>query len=171
MNCPRTSNQERAKWRTECREKLASHIHPQLGIAILPTDVKLITKLEDLYQWSILIAGKAALFNKQLSKHSTGAYIDLCNGAGVHFKAVLAEGAADYEQEKRLVATSIAFDALEKKWRERSNAELTMPYLLPLGLLGDNDGEILVALKSGVVGDRRGILAFVTLKLKLNSLT
>ncbi|KFZ19761.1 hypothetical protein V502_03482 [Pseudogymnoascus sp. VKM F-4520 (FW-2644)] len=24
MNCPRTSNQERAKWRTECREKLAS---------------------------------------------------------------------------------------------------------------------------------------------------
>jgi hypothetical protein len=26
MNCPRTSNQERAKWRTECREKLANHI-------------------------------------------------------------------------------------------------------------------------------------------------
>ncbi|KFX93703.1 hypothetical protein O988_06649, partial [Pseudogymnoascus sp. VKM F-3808] len=39
MNCPRTSNQERAKWRTECREKLANHIHSQLGLTILPTDV------------------------------------------------------------------------------------------------------------------------------------
>ncbi|KFZ17822.1 hypothetical protein V501_01531, partial [Pseudogymnoascus sp. VKM F-4519 (FW-2642)] len=35
-------NQERAKWRTECREKLANHIHSQLGLAILPIDVKLI---------------------------------------------------------------------------------------------------------------------------------
>ncbi|KFZ18580.1 hypothetical protein V501_01136 [Pseudogymnoascus sp. VKM F-4519 (FW-2642)] len=38
MNCPRTSNQERAKWRTECREKLANHIHSELGLAILPID-------------------------------------------------------------------------------------------------------------------------------------
>ena len=26
MTCPRTSNQDRAKWRTECRKKLADHI-------------------------------------------------------------------------------------------------------------------------------------------------
>ncbi|KFY03638.1 hypothetical protein V490_00111 [Pseudogymnoascus sp. VKM F-3557] len=37
--------------------KLANHIHSQLGFAILPIDVKLITKPEDLYQWSILTAG------------------------------------------------------------------------------------------------------------------
>ncbi|KFZ00161.1 hypothetical protein V500_01162, partial [Pseudogymnoascus sp. VKM F-4518 (FW-2643)] len=86
----------------------------QLRLAILPTDVKLITKPEDLYQWSILTAGKAALFNKRLSKHSTGAYIDLCNGVGVHFVAVLGEGAADYEQETRLVTTSAALDAPRK---------------------------------------------------------
>ncbi|KFY95417.1 hypothetical protein V500_02783 [Pseudogymnoascus sp. VKM F-4518 (FW-2643)] len=91
--CCKVPPPERAKWRTECREKLASHIHSQLGLAILPTDVKLITKPEDLYQWSILTVGKDALFNKQ-SKHSTVAYIDLRNGVGVHFKAVLAEGAA-----------------------------------------------------------------------------
>ncbi|KFZ23853.1 hypothetical protein V502_01669 [Pseudogymnoascus sp. VKM F-4520 (FW-2644)] len=115
----------------------------QLGLAMLPTDVKLITKPEDLYQWSILTPRKAALFNKQLSKHSTGAYIDLCNGAGVHFKAVLGKGAADYEQEMRLVTTSTAFDALEKsrehpssdtitfqlsakEWRKRFNAEVAI---------------------------------------------
>ncbi|KFZ21434.1 hypothetical protein V502_02932 [Pseudogymnoascus sp. VKM F-4520 (FW-2644)] len=123
MNCPRTSNQERAKWRTECREKLASHIHSQPGLTILPTDVKLITKPEDLYQWSILTAGKAALFNKQLSKHSTGAYIDLCSGVGVHFKAVLAEGAANYEQEMPLVTKSTAFDALDKS-REHPSRDI-----------------------------------------------
>jgi hypothetical protein len=93
------------------------------------------------YQWSILTLGKVALFNKQLSKHSTGAYIDLCNGAGVHFKAVLAEGAADYEPETRLAATFEAIDAPEKsrehpssdaitfqlsakEWHEKFNAEV-----------------------------------------------
>ncbi|KFZ25476.1 hypothetical protein V502_00044 [Pseudogymnoascus sp. VKM F-4520 (FW-2644)] len=153
MNCPRTSNQERAKWRTECREKLASHIHSQLGLSILPIDVKLITKPEDLYQWSILTAGKAALFNKQLSKHSTGAYIDLCNGVGVHFMAKLGKGAADYEQATRLVTTSTAFNALEKsrehpssdtitfqlsakEWRERYNAELARREALEIEMMG-----------------------------------
>ncbi|KFZ19191.1 hypothetical protein V501_00779 [Pseudogymnoascus sp. VKM F-4519 (FW-2642)] len=150
MNCPRTSNQERAKWRTECREKLASHIHSQLELNMLPTDVKLITKPEDLYQWSVLTAGKAALLNKQLSKHSTGAYIDLCSGVGVHFKAVLGEGAADYEQETRLVTTSIAFDAVEKKWRERSNAELAIREALEIEMMGikGENAELLTEMKT-----------------------
>ncbi|KFY99252.1 hypothetical protein V500_01424, partial [Pseudogymnoascus sp. VKM F-4518 (FW-2643)] len=167
MNCPRTSNQERAKWRTECREKLANHIHSQLGLTVLPIDVKLITKPEDLYQWSILTAGKAALFNKQLSKHSTGAYIDLCNGVGVHFKAVLGKGAADYGQETRLVTTSTAFDAPEKsrdhpssdttafqpsakEWRERFNAEVAIKEVLEIemmGLKGEN-AELLTEIKA-----------------------
>ncbi|KFZ19724.1 hypothetical protein V502_03492, partial [Pseudogymnoascus sp. VKM F-4520 (FW-2644)] len=131
-------------------EKLANHIHSQLGLAILPTDVKLITKPEDLYQWSILTPGKAALFNKQLSKHSTGAYIDLCNGVGVHFKAVLGEGTADYEQEMRLITTSIAFDALEKKWRERFNAELAIREALEIEMMGikGENAELLTEIKA-----------------------
>ncbi|KFZ17501.1 hypothetical protein V501_01692, partial [Pseudogymnoascus sp. VKM F-4519 (FW-2642)] len=139
-------------------EKLASHIHSQLGLVILPTDVKLITKPDDLYKWSILTAGKAALFNKQLSKHSTGAYIDLCNGVGVHFKAVLGKGAADHEQETRLVTTSTAFDAPEKsrehpssdtitfqrsakEWREKLNAEVAIREALEIEMMGIK-GEI-----------------------------
>ncbi|KFZ24577.1 hypothetical protein V502_00944, partial [Pseudogymnoascus sp. VKM F-4520 (FW-2644)] len=139
----------------------------QLGLTILPTDVKLITKPEDLYQWSILTAGKAALFNKQLSKHSTGAYIDLCNGVGVHFKAVLAEGAADYEQETRLVTTSTAFEALEKnrehpssdaitfqlsakEWRGRFNAELAIREALEIEMMGikEEHAELLTDVKA-----------------------
>ena len=106
-----------------------------------------------MYQWSILTAGKAALFNKQLSKHSTGAYIDLCNRVGVHFKAVLAEGAANYKQEKQLVTTSMAFNALDKsrehpsgdiitfqlsakEWRERYNAELAIREALEIEMMG-----------------------------------
>ena len=101
----------------------------QLGLAILPIDVKLITKPEDLYQWSILTAGKAALFNKQLSKHSTGAYIDLCNGVGVHFKAVLGKSAADYEQETRLVTISTAFDAPENSREHPSSDAITFQHI------------------------------------------
>ncbi|KFZ19087.1 hypothetical protein V501_00849 [Pseudogymnoascus sp. VKM F-4519 (FW-2642)] len=136
MNCPQASNQERAKWRTECREKLANHIHSQLGPAILPIDVKLITKPEDLYQWSRSTAGKAALFNKQLSKHSTGAYIDLCNGVGVHFMAKLGKGAADYEQEKRL--------------RERFNAELAIREAMEIEMMGikGENAELMTEMKA-----------------------
>ncbi|KFY17814.1 hypothetical protein V492_00370 [Pseudogymnoascus sp. VKM F-4246] len=167
MNSPRTSNQERAKWRTECREKLANHIHFQLGLTILPTDVKLITKPEDLYQWSISTAGKAALFNKQLSKHSTGAYIDLCNGVGVHFKAVLGKGAADYDPEMRLVKTIAAFDAPEKsreypssdtitvqlsakEWREKFNAEVAIREALEIEMIGIKveNSELLTDIKA-----------------------
>ena len=106
------------------------------------------------------------MFNKQLSKHSTGAYIDLCNGVGVHFKAVQAEGAADYEQEMRLVTTSTAFDALEKsrehpsrdittfqlsakEWRERFNAELARREALEIEMMrikGEN-AELLTDIK------------------------
>ncbi|KFX99807.1 hypothetical protein V490_01645 [Pseudogymnoascus sp. VKM F-3557] len=136
-------------------------------LAILPIDVKLITKPEDLYQWSILTAGKAALFNKQLSKHSTGAYIDLCNGVGVHFGAVLGKGAADYEQETRLLTTSTAFDAPEKsrehpskdiitfqlsakEWRERYNAELARRKALEIEMMGikGENAELLTEMKA-----------------------
>jgi hypothetical protein len=120
---------------------------------ILPIDVKLITKPEDLYQWRISTAGKAALFNKQLSKYSTGAYIDLCNGVGVHFKAMLRKGSTDYDPEMQLVKTIAAFDAPEKRrehpstntitvqlsakeWRERFNAEVAKREALEIEMIG-----------------------------------
>ncbi|KFY29176.1 hypothetical protein V491_00152 [Pseudogymnoascus sp. VKM F-3775] len=150
MNCPRTSNQERAKWRTECRDKLANYIHSQLGLTILPADVKLITKPEDVYQWSILTPVRAPLFNKQLSKHSTGAYIDLCNGVGVHFKAVQGQGAADYELETQHTTTTtalekskehpssdaITFQSSAKEWRDKFNAEVAIREALEIEMIG-----------------------------------
>ncbi|KFY30501.1 hypothetical protein V493_01864, partial [Pseudogymnoascus sp. VKM F-4281 (FW-2241)] len=138
-----------------------------LGLTILPTDVKLITKPEDVYQWSILTPGRAALSNRQLSKHSTGAYIELCNGVGVHFKAVLGKGAADYEPETRLVTTITAFDALEKsrehpssdgitfqasakEWRERFNSEVAIREALEIEMMGvkGENADLLTEMKA-----------------------
>lgn len=96
---------------------------------------------------------KGCFVNKQLSKHSIGAYIDLCNGVGVHFKAVLRKGTADYDPEMRLVATFEAFDALEKsrehpssdaitfqlsakEWREKFNAEVAIRKALEIEMMG-----------------------------------
>ncbi|KFY02394.1 hypothetical protein V490_00514, partial [Pseudogymnoascus sp. VKM F-3557] len=141
---------------------LQSATHSQLGLAILPIDVKLVTKPEDLYQWSISTAGKAVLFNKQLSKHSTGAYIYLCNGVGVHFKAVLGKGAADYDPEMRLVTSIAAFDAPEKsiehpssdtiaeEWREKFNAEVATREALEIEMIeikGEN-AELLTEMEA-----------------------
>ncbi|KFZ13230.1 hypothetical protein V501_03799, partial [Pseudogymnoascus sp. VKM F-4519 (FW-2642)] len=113
------------------------------------------------------VSMEAALFNKQLSKHSTGAYIDLCNGVGVHFKAVLGKGAADYGQETQLVATSTAFDAPEKsrehpssdaiafqlsakEWRERFNAEVAIKEALEIEMIGikGENAELLTEMKA-----------------------
>ena len=107
------------------------------------------------------------MFNKQLSKHSTGAYIDLCNGVGVHFKAVFGKGAADYEPEMRLVTTITAFDALEKsrehpssdaitfqlsakEWREKFNAEVAIREALEIEMMGikGENMELLTDIKS-----------------------
>ncbi|KFY50095.1 hypothetical protein V495_00350 [Pseudogymnoascus sp. VKM F-4514 (FW-929)] len=125
---------------------------------------------KDVYQWSILtpgraalfsrqLTGKAALFNRQLSKHSTGAYIDLCNGVGVHFKAVLGKGAADYEPETRLVTTITAFEAPEKsrehpssdaitfqlsakEWREKFNTEVAKREALEMEMMGIKEENV-----------------------------
>jgi hypothetical protein len=117
-----------------------------LGLPFSPQTLKLITKREDPYQWSILTTDKLALFKKQLSKHSTGSYIDLCNGVGQHFEAVLAEGAMNYEQTRRPIRRPITTSAISnapqrspnysrkdienlqlaaEEWHERADAEMT----------------------------------------------
>ncbi|OCK82377.1 hypothetical protein K432DRAFT_391329 [Lepidopterella palustris CBS 459.81] len=90
MTLPRPSNLDRARWRTECREKLSEHIKSKLGISIDPSEVRLITRIEDPYSWQSLPA-RTHLFEKNLSKHSIGAYMELCREVGVSFEAVAKE--------------------------------------------------------------------------------
>ncbi|KAM0322073.1 hypothetical protein ACHAQA_009702 [Verticillium albo-atrum] len=87
MGVTRTSNDERALWRTKCREALASHINSQLGITVDPVDVRLLPTSEDSYEWKIL-PEKKHLFAKHLSKHSKGVYQELIREAGTSFEAV-----------------------------------------------------------------------------------
>ncbi|KAH6667432.1 hypothetical protein B0J14DRAFT_658881 [Halenospora varia] len=87
MALPRPSNLDRARWRTGCREKLSEHIKSKLGISIDPSEVRLITRVEDPYSWQSLPA-RTHLFEKNLSKHSIGAYMELCREVGVSFEAV-----------------------------------------------------------------------------------
>jgi hypothetical protein len=63
-----------------------------LGVLVEPAQVRLITAVEDLYRWKFL-PGKEHLFEKQLSKHSIGAYMELFRDVGISFEAVLAETA------------------------------------------------------------------------------
>ena len=101
----RSSNLHRAAYRAKCRKKLSEHIrkiqppserHPpltksqeaKLGITIEPAEVRLITNAEDPYIWQAL-PEKSHLFKKQLSKHTIGAYKELCREVGVSFEAVL----------------------------------------------------------------------------------
>ena len=59
----------------------------KLGLSIEPAEVRLITGPDDPYTWQTL-PEKRHLFRKQLSKHSIGAYRELCRGVGVSFEAV-----------------------------------------------------------------------------------
>lgn len=61
----------------------------KLDISIEPADVRLITSADDPYTWQSL-PEKQHLFRKHLSKHSIGAYRELCRDVGVSFEAVRA---------------------------------------------------------------------------------
>jgi hypothetical protein len=109
MALPRSSNLDRARWRAKCREKLSEHIskihalillifsnankrqpESKLGISINPSEVRLIPRAEDPYSWQYLPA-RIHLFEKNLSKHSICAYMELCREVGVSFEAVAKE--------------------------------------------------------------------------------
>ncbi|KIW36767.1 uncharacterized protein PV06_11056 [Exophiala oligosperma] len=85
------SNEERARWRSQCRRRLADHIFESLKIKVEPADVKLITSSADRYRW--VVDTKAQyLFTKHLSKHSLKAYRELYSFVGGAIQAVLSEG-------------------------------------------------------------------------------
>ncbi|PVH67456.1 hypothetical protein DL98DRAFT_507700 [Cadophora sp. DSE1049] len=83
----RSSNLERSKWRSKCREELSKHIQKKVGILIEPSQVRLVTGADDLYTWKVL-PHKKHLFSKNISDHSIGAYKELCEGIDSAFEAV-----------------------------------------------------------------------------------
>lgn len=114
----RSSNVNRAAARIKCRKKLSEHIRKiqlpnggyrplttvsraKLAITIEPAEVRLITSADDPYTWQIL-PEKEHLFKKHLSKHSIGAYRELCRGVGVSFEAVLAPESSNAGEIKPL---------------------------------------------------------------------
>ncbi|KAI9767656.1 MAG: hypothetical protein M1840_005527 [Geoglossum simile] len=109
MASSRSNNLERAKWRSKCREKLSEHIRNNLGIPIEPMQVRLITGVDDSYTWKVL-PEKTHLFEKHLSKHSIGAYMELCRGVGISFEAVLAVGSSQRKPEES-ADTKLSFTA------------------------------------------------------------
>jgi len=80
----------------------------RLGIAIEPAEVRLITSADDLYVWRFL-PEKQYLFRKHLSKHSVGAYRELCREVGVSFEAVLA-AASDHSSKEETEADATVGD-------------------------------------------------------------
>ncbi|KAB8069862.1 hypothetical protein BDV29DRAFT_161035 [Aspergillus leporis] len=80
---------KRSEWRSKCRQRLSDHIADTLGIYIKPTNVRL--KFEDEedvpYEWHIEEPEMEPIFEKQLSRHSVGVYMQLYVGVGSSFWA------------------------------------------------------------------------------------
>ncbi|PVH67505.1 hypothetical protein DL98DRAFT_475594, partial [Cadophora sp. DSE1049] len=132
MALPRPSNLDRARWRTECREKLSEHIRSKLGILVDPSEVRLITRVEDPYSWQFLPA-RTHLFEKNLSKHSIGAYMELCREVGVSFEAVAKEhilftspAASFTDRIAELEAENSKLMSEVHQWKEIAVAESTL---------------------------------------------
>ncbi|KAL4893424.1 hypothetical protein BDV59DRAFT_201987 [Aspergillus ambiguus] len=80
---------KRSTLRLECRNVLSKHIANTLGFHVKPCDVRLKIDDEDTqYAWHVEDPSIQALFEKQLSKHSVGAYIALTEEVGRAFWAV-----------------------------------------------------------------------------------
>ena len=73
----------------------------KVGISVEPAEVRLITSADDPYNWRIL-SEKQYLFKKHLSKHSIGAYRELCREVGRSFEAVLAPKPSNAAEGKLL---------------------------------------------------------------------
>ena len=124
MPAVRTNNVERSKCRKQCREQLSQYIRETdarlhkmvtdytlestLGIAIDPSQVRLVPRVTDPYRWRF-VPEKEHLFSKNISEHSIGAYKELCEGIdaynegkGAAFEAVPAPSVkiADFNSPK-----------------------------------------------------------------------
>ena len=69
-----------------------------LSLVIDPKQVRLLPELNDGYAWSAL-PEREHLFTKQLSKHSIGAYMELCRELGKSFEAVPYKGPVESDRD------------------------------------------------------------------------
>jgi len=98
----RRSNQERAKWRTDCRNALSKHISEtyhrepiplftkcseaeRLGLSVEPSQVRLVPGPHDPYMWDYPPHLKT-LFKKNMSKQTVNVYKALYREVGKSFK-------------------------------------------------------------------------------------
>ena len=126
MQPVRSSNIERRRLRNECRKKLSKHIckieqssihiyaYPfsgkKLGIAIEPSQVRLIPRAQDPYVWKILPEKRDVLskmFSKNISDHSIGTYKELCKGVGVTFEAELVTTKISVANEDSITSVNV----------------------------------------------------------------
>lgn len=104
MSNVRPNNLERKRLREICRDLLTQHIskmpysaavnlsanatiEERTGISVKPSEVRLLTSRDDGYSWKYLTEVEH-LFSRNISKHSIGAYRELCAGLGKKFEAV-----------------------------------------------------------------------------------
>ena len=66
----------------------------QLGIPVAPSSVRLIPHPEDTYIW-LRCPEREHLFTRQLSKHSIGAYMELCREIGISIEAMPRDSVAN----------------------------------------------------------------------------
>ncbi|MCJ1448858.1 MAG: hypothetical protein MMC23_009377 [Stictis urceolatum] len=112
-------NVNRTEYRVKCRQKLSDHIFNQIGVSIDPTEVRLITRDSDPYAWKVF-PEKQHLSKKHLSKHSVGAYRQLCREVGKSFEAVQpsrsivrdGEQSADGHEDTGKMTPNVSFSAV-----------------------------------------------------------
>ena len=77
----------------------------RLGIMIEPSKVRLLPRPDNPYTWKVL-SEKQALFSKNLSDHSIGAYKELGAGVGETFEVVPTQLVADPVKQSAIIAVA-----------------------------------------------------------------
>ncbi|KAL3484444.1 hypothetical protein BJX62DRAFT_243916 [Aspergillus germanicus] len=94
------SNKRRLTWRLRCRNRLSEHIEETLGMIVNPDDIRLQPNDETPYAWQVDDPDLKPFFGKSLSKHSIGAYMELCSAVGQSFRAVHRDEAVKATKDK-----------------------------------------------------------------------
>ena len=78
----------------------------RLGITVEPSQVRLVPRPDDPYAWKVL-PEKQALFSKNMSDHSIGAYKELWAGVGETFEAVPTQMLADPTKQDTMISVNV----------------------------------------------------------------
>lgn len=135
---PRPGNLQRTEWRQKYRQILSDHLSKtcsmvrdlashrltcsdtELGLVVELAHVHLRPNAKDKHTWAALLSTEH-LFAKQLSKHSIGAFMELCREVGESFEAVAHPSLAVESFKRDHTGTSIlsTFAAMSiKRYRQ-----------------------------------------------------